>query len=136
MKRTFFIFLTLIFLPSQAFAEGFYDREAKAERQNWWLFIPQEMVEKIFPVEDQEVTATPDYRMTINLPARRLFLYEKNIPIKIYPVAVGTNRYGTPVGSRYLTNGTGTPGGFRLAIRIGQRTKSQPHRDRGILWAA
>jgi murein L,D-transpeptidase YcbB/YkuD len=52
---------------------------------------------------------TLDYRLVINLPARRLFLYEKGEIIKTFPVAVGTNRYRTPIGPRYLANVTWNP---------------------------
>lgn len=119
MKRLSLLLILLI-LPSGAFAESFYAREAKAQRIAWLPFVPDEAFEEVmtkaFPeVVDDAVSASDDvqvsrdYRMTINLPERRLFLYEKGKLIKTYPVAVGSNRYRTPIGPRYLSNITWNP---------------------------
>ncbi len=110
MKISVLWILCFFLMPSAALAEGYYAREAKAERLAWMPFLPQEVVEAAFSEgAKNEVAESLDYRMTINLPARRLFLYEKGNLIKVYPVAVGTNRYRTPVGPRYLANVTWNP---------------------------
>jgi lipoprotein-anchoring transpeptidase ErfK/SrfK len=113
MKRRILLFAALpaalLLVPSASFAEGFYARMAKTERLSWMPFLPGEIVEEAFSEDGEEVPSTADYRMTINLPARRLFLYEKDKILKVYPVAVGSNRYRTPVGPRYLANITWNP---------------------------
>ena len=42
-------------------------------------------------------------KIIVNIPARRLDLYEDSLLIKSYDIAVGKNIYKTPVGSRELT---------------------------------
>jgi murein L,D-transpeptidase YcbB/YkuD len=95
MKQGILIFL--IFLPSTLFAEGFFQREAAQERRDWELFPPEEIISQFFA---EELKESEEYRLEINIPARRLFLYEENQVIKSYPVAVGSLRYKTPVGPR------------------------------------
>ncbi|HSA59650.1 MAG TPA: L,D-transpeptidase [bacterium] len=110
MRWTAFLLLGALFLPSIVSAESFYAREAKAERLSWMPFLPHEAIEAAFSdPTGEDVEENSDYRITINLPARRLFLYEMGKLIKVYPVAVGSNRYRTPVGPRYLSNVTWNP---------------------------
>jgi hypothetical protein len=113
MSHTIFIMMILLALPAAALADGYYAREVKAQRSEWQPFAPGELFEealgKAFPDGTPEVATTSDYRITINLPARRLFLYERGALMKTYPVAVGTNRYRTPVGPRFLKDVTWNP---------------------------
>lgn len=73
-------------------------------------FLPHEAVEAAFPDgQGEDAEASADYKITINLPERRLYLFERSRLLKTYPVAVGTNRYRTPVGPRFLSNVTWNP---------------------------
>jgi hypothetical protein len=112
------VLLILAAFPSSAFGENFYAREVMAQKIAWLPFVPDqafdEVMTKAFPdtpegSEADDVKTSADYRMIINLPARRLFLYEKGELLKTYPVAVGSNRYRTPIGPRYLANITWNP---------------------------
>lgn len=51
--------------------------------------------------EAQSVYVGP--RIVVNLPARELTLFdEKNTVVKTYPIAIGMNRYPTPIGPRRM----------------------------------
>lgn len=116
MKPFAFILLVFLLPVPAALAESYYDREVKEQRLSWLPVVPEESMDTAmaaaFPQDEADVATTPDYRITINIPARRLFLYERGEPIGIYPVAVGTNRYRTPVGPRFLKDVTWNPWWF------------------------
>jgi murein L,D-transpeptidase YcbB/YkuD len=91
------VLLILGLLPSTAFAENFFAQRVEEARRNWELFDPAEFLETVFL---EEVPESEDFRIEINIPARRLFLFEGDQVIKSYRVAVGSYRYRTPVGPR------------------------------------
>lgn len=106
--------LVLIFIlfPSVGLAQGFFERQVENTRKEWRLFLPESTLDVAFPEQgnpEDNVAEATDYRMKINIPARRLFLYESGSLIRTYPVAVGTARYKTPIGPRYLSNITWNP---------------------------
>jgi len=107
--RQLLVFWMIICWPLTAMASGFYEREADAVRQSWKPFLPEEVVVQAFGEMEPEPVASTEYRMVVNLPARRLFLYQNDEILRTYPVAVGSNRYRTPIGPRYLQNITWNP---------------------------
>ncbi len=111
--KVFSLFLAL--LPSVAFGQSFFEREAESVRQSWQPFLPEAVLGAVFPDtgdDGMDVAEATDYRLEINLPARRLFLFHNDHVIRTYPVAVGSSRYKTPIGPRFLTNITWNPWWF------------------------
>ncbi len=99
----------LVFWPFVAEAQGFYHWKAEAARREWWSFHPDELIVSIFGEEEEKTVESTEYRIEINVAARRLFLYQEDQIIRSYPVAVGTSRYRTPIGPRHLANITWNP---------------------------
>ena len=111
------IAVLLVLLPSVAFSQGFFEREAAIERKSWLIFEPEEamteaMEEAFQQAYQDETGVADDYRIEINVAARRLFLFENDNLIKEYPVAVGSPRYRTPIGPRFLKDITWNPWWF------------------------
>lgn len=124
MRQRFWILVAVGFwgllASGSVFAESFYARAVRLQQIAWLPFVPneafEEVMSKAFPeIPDEpamgaeDVKTSNDYHMIINLPARRLFLYERGELIKTYPVAVGSARYRTPIGPRFLANITWNP---------------------------
>jgi lipoprotein-anchoring transpeptidase ErfK/SrfK len=68
-------------------------------------------VEEVQAVEDpsavsleeaQQIVQGPN--IIINAAARKLYLYNKGELVKVYPIAVGSSRYRTPIGKREMNN--------------------------------
>lgn len=110
MRILFAIIVPLLLVPSVAYPQGYYEREAQLERLTWLPFLPEEVVRETFKEVGQEETPTADdYRIEINVAARRLFLFERDRMVRTYPVAVGSSRYRTPIGPRFLKEITWNP---------------------------
>lgn len=79
------IVLAILLFPQQSPARFVEQNTPAAER---------------FP-EDQISYEGP--RIVVNLPARQLYLYDKDHQlVKTYPIAIGMNRYPTPIGPREM----------------------------------
>lgn len=100
------VLILCFFLPSSALAGSFFEEGAVEQRRGWDLFDPQEFVESVF---GGEVPVQQEYRIEINVPERRLYLYKGDQRIRSHAVAVGSYRYRTPVGPRFIENITWNP---------------------------
>ena len=65
-----------MFWPFIVGAQSFYHWKAEAARRDWSPFQPEELIVSIFGEEEEKMAESTEYRIEINLPARRLFLYE------------------------------------------------------------
>lgn len=67
---------------------------------------------------------SPHYRIIVDLSDRQLYLLDKNIVIRGYPVAIGAMVTQTPVGEFTIINKQENPGGPYGALWMGL---SKPH---------
>ena len=65
----------------------------------------------ISPYQDYAELFAPQYRITINLSDRRLYLIQNNRIFKSYPVAIGKPASPTPKGTFKIVNVAVNPGG-------------------------
>ncbi len=103
------VLLLLLALSGRAWGEGFFEKESTSQRLSWIPLDLQEVVVSAFP---EEVPIQEIYRIEINVPERQLYLLAGDQVLKTYPVAVGSARYRTPIGPRYLTDVTWNPWWF------------------------
>lgn len=106
MKKIAFLGLFLC-LPALSWGESYFENRIQAQKRQWELLQAESLLEHSFQTSSESWgggsgDAAPDHRIEINIPARKLFLYRDNEVIKTYSVAVGTQRYRTPVGPRSL----------------------------------
>lgn len=103
------LFIFIIIFSRTILAETYFSREAANERRSWQPFDPNVIFESLFPDEGQ---VEQRYRIEINIPERRLYLYEGGKLLRSHSVAVGSARYRTPVGERFLSAITWNPWWF------------------------
>ncbi|TJY41844.1 L,D-transpeptidase [Cohnella pontilimi] len=66
----------------------------------------------------------PNYRIDVNLSARKLRLYDGDTLVRTYPVGIGTIATATPSGQLHIVNKVPNPGGPFGAYWLGL---SKPH---------
>lgn len=118
------LLVCIILTPSVALAGGFFEREVAEERGQWLPVSPEEFFLTVFP--DEGVVTENRFRIEINIPERRLYVYQGGQVIRTHQVAVGSARYRTPVGPRYLSSITWNPWWFPPPAEWAKNEKPTP----------
>jgi hypothetical protein len=96
-----------VLVPSVGFSQtlqaNFYERHNTQFLKEYYLVSLEEILD--FPTDAIETKAvqTDDIHFVINIPPRKLTVYENGVATQSYPVTIGRLKYKTPLGPRKLS---------------------------------
>lgn len=87
----------------------YYEAQNERIARDYYLLPLDEPFSAFLPAEERAASMSPETRLVVNLPSRRLTRLENGVPKKVYPVTIGQVRYKTPISSRQLSAVTWNP---------------------------
>lgn len=116
---------------SYTLEENFFDRQNRLFSEEFYLvplFNPLDI-----PEEKTKPETTTDVRFTINLPSRRLTIYNGGQSTRSYPVTIGSFRYKTPIGPREFSKLIWNPWWYPPNSKWAKNAKDTPPGPRNPL---